>query len=486
MKQLVVIVIVLVIVAAGIPVVVGTLTENRVMAQADQVSSDDMVAVTIRDYERGWLASSAKIDLNLSQVYQDRIVQIMIQNQEQPVSVPDVERMLGNTLTLAIDVSHGPIVKDEGLRLGLASSVIHMDPETEGLDKLVEKLGVPYLFEIRTRSGFSTLSEFAMDVPPLEFEDANGRFTFSGLDAAGTFDIANRHLSTNGQIDALEVESDLVSVTAEQLTLTGDHRMVTPHVWEGPMEMALQRITILSAMPSGPPFLQADNVGVSANATLNDARDRVDVVMAYHIDSVTGDNIELTDARLDMTARNFDLAAIEAYNELTQQALFDPGNAPPTMPAMEDTLYQFLVAEPSVEFGPLTFDWNGEGFHAVVRVNTDTEMLPQQVAFTLLDPTLWMRLFTLDAELDISQSMAERIAVQGLKYQIESGAAQSGQELDVEEINAMAEAQGPGMLGLLALQGMIEASDTGYRTRVTFAKGQLNVNGTDIPLGPQF
>ena len=252
------------------------------------------------------------------------------------------------------------------------------------------------------------------------------------------------------------------------------------------MELALHRMTILSAIPTGPPFLQANNVAVNAQASLNDTQDRVGVMMSYSVDSVTADEIELTGAKLSVTMGNFDVAAIKAYNELSQLSFFGQGNTSQTLPAMQDAAYQFLAAEPSVEFGPLTFQWNDERFQGRVRINADTEMLPQKIAFSLLDTNLWTRLFTVDAELELSSTMAERLAIEALKYQIGSSAARNAQALDPEALKAMAEAQGPGMLGLLALQGMIETSEIGYRTRATFAKGQLNVNGTEIPLGPQF
>ena len=73
-----------------------------------------------------------------------------------------------------------------------------------------------------------------------------------------------------------------------------------------------------------------------------------------------------------------------------------------------------------------------------------------------------------------------------MKYQLRSTSAISGEEMDPEALNAMAESQGPGMLLLLVAQGMVETSQTGYRTAVSYRNGSLEVNGRQIPLGPQF
>ena len=50
----------------------------------------------------------------------------------------------------------------------------------------------------------------------------------------------------------------------------------------------------------------------------------------------------------------------------------------------------------------------------------------------------------------------------------------------------MAEAQGPGMLLLLVAQSMVDVSQIGYRSELSLEQGILEVNGREIPLGPQF
>lgn len=207
---------------------------------------------------------------------------------------------------------------------------------------------------------------------------------------------------------------------------------------------------------------------------------------SYYVDSVTGDELTFTDAKFEVAMRNLDVTALEAYNRIAQDLMFEPEETGLLMPALQDTFYQLLTAEPGMELGPLNFNWNGDAFEAVVRLRTDTEMLPPQVAFSLTDPSLWTRIFAVEAELDVAQSMAERLSIEASKYQLRRSAAASGQELDPDELNAMAESQGPGMLLLLVAQGMVEVSEIGYRSQLTFEKGILDVNGREIPLGPQF
>ena len=485
MKQLAVVMVVVIVAAAGMPVVVGTLAENRLTQQTEIISGNEFFAVDVRDYERGWLTSSALVDIGLSEEYQERIAEMLTREENQPGAAANIEEMLGRTVSLTVDLSHGPLIAEDGLRAGFASSVIRLDPETVGLDKLLAKLGIPYLFEIRTHSGFTGSSAFEAEVPPMVFEDPNGSFSFSGLTAEGTYDLGTRQVVADGRVESMEIDSELMTITAENLTLNGDYRMLSNYIWEGPVELVLERMTVLNATPTGPPFVEASNVGLTARTSLNDAGDRLDMDASYYVDSVSGDELSLTDGRFDVAMRNLDVTAFEAYNRVTQQLMFEPDEMALLLPELQEALYQLLAAEPGMELGPLNFIWNGDPFEAVLRIRTDAEMLPPQVAFSMMDPSLWTRLFAVEAEMDVAQDLAEWLAIEASKYQLRRSAS-DGEELTPEELDAMAESQGPGMLLLLVAQGMIETSQIGYRSELSFERGILDVNGREIPLGPQF
>ena len=109
------------------------------------------------------------------------------------------------------------------------------------------------------------------------------------LDAAGmppnASDIQGSYVSgvsvSNGRIDSIEVASELMTVAAENVTFTGDNRMISTYVWEGPLELVLERMTLVNATPGGPSYLEASNVGFIARASLNDAGDRLDMDASY-------------------------------------------------------------------------------------------------------------------------------------------------------------------------------------------------------------
>ena len=77
MKQFAVVVVILIVMAAGIPPVVGTLAQNHLTQQANIISENELLAVNVRAYERGWLTSSLLVDVELSGAYQERLAEIL-------------------------------------------------------------------------------------------------------------------------------------------------------------------------------------------------------------------------------------------------------------------------------------------------------------------------------------------------------------------------------------------------------------------------
>ena len=229
------------------------MAQNHLTKQADIISENELLAVNVRAYERGWLTSSLLVDVELSGAYQERFAEILTRGEDQPASVANLEERLGRTISLAVDLSHGPIIAEGSLRAGFASSVIRLDSETEGLDKLLTKLGIPYLLEIRTHSSFTGSSVFEVEVPPIILEDPNGTFNLSGFTAEGSYDLAARHLITDGHIESIEIGSEFATVKAENLALNGDFRMLSSYIGEGSTKLVLERMTVLNATPTGPP-----------------------------------------------------------------------------------------------------------------------------------------------------------------------------------------------------------------------------------------
>jgi hypothetical protein len=51
------------------------------------------------------------------------------------------------------------------------------------------------------------------------------------------------------------------------------------------------------------------------------------------------------------------------------------------------------------------------------------------------------------------------------------------------DLEVLAQSQAMGMLLGLVAQGLIEESDSGYSSELSFVNGELTVNGTVLPIG---
>jgi hypothetical protein len=96
---------------------------------------------------------------------------------------------------------------------------------------------------------------------------------------------------------------------------------------------------------------------------------------------------------------------------------------------------------------------------------------------------LFVGLVSVDATLAVSTTIAEFVAIEGLKYQLRQTTAASGEPFPEDQLATLAEMQAAVALAGLVAQGMLEATDTGYATQARFVQGKLTVNGTPIPLG---
>ena len=482
MRRLVLIAAAVTAATVALPAVVGGVIERRVTRHAELISASGLLAVTVHDYERGWLSSAANIDIGIAEGYRERLAEALSRNAAAAEPASDLSAALARTLTLNLDLRHGPITISDGLHAGLASAAVRLDPQTEGLERLLARLATAYLFEIRTRSGFTGASRFDAEVPALAFEGADAAFSLSGLTAGGTYDLADGRIVADARAASITMASEPMTLTAEDLTLGGDYRLISGPLWEGAARLALQRLTLLNATPIGPPHIEADRAGFTASMSLNDTRERLDIDASYFIETLSGDDLSLADARLDVALHGVSVAAVEAYNRIAQALALQPDATAWLMPDLRDAVYALLAAEPAMRLGPLSLVWNGDALRAVVRITTDTEMLPRQVAFSMSDRSLWTRLFAVQAEMDIAPNLAERLAVEASRHQLRT----SGLALTPDALDAMAAAQGAGLLRLLTARGLIDSAGPGYRTELAYANGILEVNGREIPLGRPF
>ncbi|MFL2546846.1 MAG: DUF945 family protein [Candidatus Rariloculaceae bacterium] len=490
MNKTVAAIVVLVAVAViGIPPVIGSFTEQRVMAQAERVGSmsDDTYNFEVLEYEGGWFSSRVRVQARLGEDYVQQIVDTLNEEGDMAAAMTAmmVQSFLGKSMPLEIELGHGPAMFTDGPQFGVLSAVIRIDPETEGLDELLETLGVPYIFEVRTLTGVTGASRFTGDVPPMEIADDDAEISFSGFYVEGGYDFRSRQIDSVGTVDFLRANAPGIGGAAiENLSFSAD---VTGHssiLWLGEIATTLGNVTIDGITRHGPFDLTMTNAGASFDTALNDSGELVTIEGGYFIDSLTGtDGLDLTEASFDLGLRDFSREALEEYYAYSRLVANDPRTAPPLIPGIQDMLYHTLATAPTIQIGPATMLWQGEPFEADLRIDVDNSVLPPQDEFSMLDIRTITSAITVTGYTDMSEDIAEALAAESMKYQLRQGAAQSGNQIPEADLDRLADSQSIGMLLGLVAQGILVESDTGYRSDLLFENRELTINGTVFPTG---
>jgi hypothetical protein len=180
-----------VVVLLAVPPALGTLTESRVRERVAAIAGNGLITVELKSFDRGWFRSKAKIEFGLTPDYLAKMGAT-----GSPASV------LGQHATIAVDFVHGPVVVQNGVHFGWSTMVTRLDPETPGLAQIEQQLGVPYLFEFRSRTGLAGGVTFDANVPPMAVPTGTAQFKFSGATLYGRY--AGKRIVSNARANSVD------------------------------------------------------------------------------------------------------------------------------------------------------------------------------------------------------------------------------------------------------------------------------------------
>ncbi len=199
----------------------------------------------------------------------------------------------------------------------------------------------------------------------------------------------------------------------------------------------------------------------------------------YTIDKVTGsDDLDVADVSLEVRFDSMDLAALNELVELNSTGSL--ATLPPE--ELRALLYQLTSTSPSFEFGPLKTRWQDQELNAGFNMAFNAEGLPDYAAFTPNDLATWLAISAGEAYIDLSEDMALTLAVQYVANEIVAGLRAEGKTADPADIEQVAREQAPQVLYNFTRQGLLKKTEGGYSGRVLLENGQLEINGSAVPL----
>jgi uncharacterized protein YdgA (DUF945 family) len=464
------VVVAIVIVLMGLPFLTGMLTESHVRQRLTAMGDNPVLIAELETYDRGWLASTARINLGLSPQYLAQL--------EAGAPSPDTD-FLSQRLPVLVEFAHGPLASGNGLHLGLSTVVARSDPDSPLIAALREALGVPYLFELRGRSGFGGGFEFDADVPPFDYSDGSNEVKFSGLLVDGS--LVDDRLLVQSAIESLDYANAFATALLERVRVTADYALRANNIALGNADFRIERVVVASALLGTEPIFAASGLQFYSDVGLDESAAVMRIALNYGAESVAaGASLTLTETNLGMTLADLDAAAMQEYYTILQPG--GPAADPDEMLAtLTPVLWRLLEGGPSLTVDPIAFSMNGEPFSANILVETDPAALPGGRR-DLLDPALWLAVASVNAEADVSKALAQRIAEQFMRGQLAAAGAAGGEAIPEDELAAMAEAQAGFLLVTLSGQGFLEDNGESYTASLRFAAGELTVNGTIVPL----
>lgn len=454
---------VLVIMLLALPRVVGGITEARVVERVAAIEANPQTAAELTAFDRGWFRSTARIELTFGP------------GAVTGSSGADLPLGVFITLPIVVEFAHGPIAVLDGLHFGWSKFVARPDADVRGIGELTERLGVPYLFEFRGQSSYSGELSFNGDAPPFELPLDEAHLTFSGAVLAGTF--APPRLRAVGAISAVDFMSPTGTLSVRKVQLAADNELLSQYVMPGQASLSVESVVVTPRGGSAPLF-EAANLRIASDAELDAAGELLEMHVTYDSDSVRLEGNELEDAAVGITARNVDVAAVEAYGAAAADAAAAGGDPAAIAASLGPHLERALRRGPSLTVDPLRFRYDGEPFDGSAEVTTNTARLPAAGTLYLDNPLLLAGFVDAKADLRLSKALAAELAALAARAQL--GADPT---IPLDQLEYMAEAQSGLMIAMLVGQGVLLEQGDEYSSSIEYTDGVAKLNGNVLPFG---
>jgi uncharacterized protein YdgA (DUF945 family) len=468
MNKIVVAVVALVVVLLlAVPPALGTLTESRVRERVAAMSTNGIVTVEVKSFDRGWFGSKAKIELGLSPDY--------LANMGARGAPVDA---LGQHVTIAVDFAHGPVAVRNGVYFGWSTMVARLDPETPGLAAIEQQLGVPYVFEFRGRTDFGGGVAFDADVPPMDVPTSGAQFKFSGAKLDGAY--ARNRLASKARVDSLEFAAPTGSVVLRNLRVNTDNEMVAQDVAPGHTELSIESISAIDPLQGSAPLFQLDNLKFAGTSTLNAAHTLLDLQLTYGLDRLHLAENEVTGATVGVAIHSLDVLAFQHYVAAIREVATKAGQTDPeeVVAGLRTDVQRALAAGPSLVLDPIRFAFDGEPFEGRAEFKADPAKVP--AGMTDLDPSIIASIVNSNADVKLSKALTRRFAALAAEMQF-----RGDPRMPPEQLKYMAEAQAGLMLVQLVNQGFLVEDGEVYRAALRYVDGALTLNDKPLPFGPQ-
>lgn len=457
------------------PPIVGMQARSALQDALQQTASQtgDYLQIRLEAYESGWFEGQGKIRISLNEEYLETLFDDDTSN--------ELRQRLREGLLQQVQINHGPVIFSDGVNLELGQAVTVIDASSHpDVAALLAQTGNEYLLKLSMDLGFSGNSDLHLDAPAftarMEQDKGNGELIFAGAQARGNLDFSGMQLVMNGQMNGFSVRGDDGEAVIERTVLRSDMAYPDSDPYGlGEASVAIDRVVAM----------QADAIAFDLSQARFDFAstkqgDALRLQADYRIAVLQSGGATYEDLQVTLVA---DQVARDAMRQLQ--------NLDTNLAASEDTgyildslrapIHQLLAAGLTLQVAPAKFLYDTKPFSAKLTVRSQPQALPPLDAFQLEDIAMWMALLEIEADLNLHRELATELLIPQIKQQLLAGVP-ADTEVDEAQLDAMARAQAPLMLGALIGQGIFREDQDNLAIAAQFSNGAMSVNGNPFPL----
>ena len=469
MKKVILVLVLLIAVAVlALPPVLGGMTQSTFEEQIAKFDENPVFALTVSSYERGWLTSTAEVAISLDEAYVSRMTA------NAPVEDDFGAMIASESISVGVDISHGPVTFTDGMYFGLSKIHASLDGSDANIAMITDELGIDYLAELDGRVSYTGTFSFTSNIPAIDYIDENGQIRFSGL----TLDGVNRgsELSIDALTELLSIDVGGVTTNFENIGFTSRSTPVNSLLWVGDFDGWVESMSFFNQLDPNA-SMSMSGIGISAAAELDDTGELFDAHITYAVDtmSVPAEEIEVTDSEITVRFGNLSVESVTDYYEtMLSIDLEDPTMAAKVLPGIA---LEILRRNPTFALDPVAFTLNGDSMLASLSIRTING--DQSIDFS--NPMMMLGMFEASASITAAKSLVEQLAAQAAAEQmsgLDDGSLPPGQDVE-----SMAQAQVDLLIATFLGQGYIEDDGENYTSEIEYANGEVRVNGMPLPLG---
>jgi uncharacterized protein YdgA (DUF945 family) len=446
------------------------------------VQSGAYIDISLEDYESNWFSSSGRIQFRVSSAFLEANP-LFQQDDQQQDNLADAMRA---GFSQQIDVLHGPLLLGEQTSFGLGTVVSTIDGSANpGLAELLSQTGNDYFLRSSMKIGFTGMGDISVEAPPFQIdrsENQLGSVIFAGATANGHLNLADLHMVIEGQVNGLSFIGNLGEAVIESISFSGD--MAYPE--SDPYGLGHGKITLdrLVAINEDQTTLDLSSAKVEFAST-KDSANKIDLSITYAIEALNAPDASFRDMQITFIMAGLDPHTLVELQTLGNTLAPEAIDSAQALAQLTTPIYDILAGGASLSVNPVRFIYNDQPFQAALKMQSKPANLPARDAFSIDNPMLLLNLFAIDADLLVDAALALEVVVPLLKQQLAAGVPQ-GAEVTEAELEDMARAQAPMVLGTLITQGILRQEGSNYVVNARYDNGELVVNGNPFPLGAVF